>query len=53
MKKGCVKTCMRFGLMVVMNSWDMVPHTKAELKRAYMHSVIPHPTARHVVQLCF
>ena len=53
MKKGCVRTCMRFGLMGVMISWDMVPHTKSELKRVYMHSVIPHPTARHVVQQCF
>ena len=44
---------MRFGLMGVMISWDMVPHTKSELKRAYMHSVIPHPTGRHVVQHCF
>lgn len=32
-----------------MVSWDMVPHTKSELKRVYMHSVVPHPTGRHVV----
>ena len=47
MKKDYVKTCSHF-LKKVTIRWNMVPHTKSELRKKYMHSVVPHPTGRHV-----
>ena len=47
MKKDYVKTCSHY-LKKVRIRWNMVPHTKSELRKKYMHSVVPHPTGRHV-----
>lgn len=49
MKKDNVQICNYFLSIVIMTRWDMVPHTKSQLKRMYKQSVVPHPTPRHVV----